>query len=257
MISSACIDLPERGFRYLPGAFQYACGVAALPGFAIERVGFDRPLPLDEGFLAIEAHLAARARPPTALCGCELRSPAPFSEGGFEGFNRVYAATLERWGVLRDGRNPVARTNVCPVIGPPAEPSFHGFSFSVPATDDPATPASFVISGSGEAPDGRSSYREHMVCLGDTSEAGLREKLRYVMSEMERRSAALGVSWCDASVVQLYTMHNVGALIPDEILRRSGIGTGLTWHHARPPIVDMECEMDLRRASRESRWRRP
>lgn len=254
MTSSACIDLPDRGFRYLPGVFQYSCGVAALPGFAIERVGFPRPLPLAEGFLAIQAHLAARGRPTTALCACELRSPAPFSEGGFDGFNRHYASTLDAWGVMREGRNPVARTNVCPVLAPPSEPSFHGFSFSVPAPDE-ATSASFVVSGSGEAPDGQASYRDGMVRLGDTSEDGLREKLRYVMREMERRSHALGFSWCDASVVQVYTAHNIGALIADEIVARSAIGLGVTWHHARPPIVDMECEMDLRRPARESLWK--
>ncbi|SEK92925.1 hypothetical protein SAMN05518845_103519 [Variovorax sp. YR750] len=244
------IAFPEGGYRYARGVFQYSAGVAALPGFAIERVRFQQPIPLEEGFDVIAAHLGAIGRPLAALCACELRSPAPFSERGFLDFNRVYAGTLERWGLVRGERNPVARTNVCPRIGAPATPAFQAFSYTVPADDD-AAPPSFVVSGGGEAPDGHASYREVMVRLGDTSPEGLRAKLGYVMTEMERRLAVLGFGWRDAAAVQAYTVHDIGALVFDEIVQRGGLTTGLTWHMARPPIVDMEVEMDLRCARRE------
>jgi len=60
-------------YRFLTHAFQYSGGVAADPGYAIERARFVRPLPLAQGFDAIEAYLARHGRSPTAFCACELR----------------------------------------------------------------------------------------------------------------------------------------------------------------------------------------
>src|SRR5690606_4844133 len=110
------------GYRYIEGVFQYSAGVAALPGYEIVRATFRNPLPLDEAFRRIESIIMDARRPLTSFCACELRSPAPFSEAGFKAFNEVYVGTLERWGVFKDGRNPVARSNVCPEIAPPPEP---------------------------------------------------------------------------------------------------------------------------------------
>jgi hypothetical protein len=64
---------------------------------------------------------------------------------------------------MSDGVNPVARSNVCPKIDPPSEPSFYAFTYAVPAT---SAPASFVVAGSGEAPEGKGNYRDHAVRLG-------------------------------------------------------------------------------------------
>src|SRR5256885_13319650 len=118
-------------YRYIKAGFQFSSGVAAEAGFAIERARFLKPLPLAEGLRAVEAHLRAIGRPSTAFAACELRSPAPFTEEGFEAFNREYVKTLERWGVYRDGTNPVARTNVCPQYAPPSEPVLYAFSYTV------------------------------------------------------------------------------------------------------------------------------
>ena len=140
----ATADFEAGGYRYIPAVFQYSGGVAAMPGYAIRRLRFRDPVPLAEGFRRAERLMAEAGRPPTAFCACELRSPAPFSEDGFRAFNQVYVVTLERWGIFREGDNPVARWNVCPAIDPPAEPSFYAFSFTVAADD--AAP-SFVIAG--------------------------------------------------------------------------------------------------------------
>jgi hypothetical protein len=51
----------------------------------------------------------------------------------------------------------------------------------------------FVVAGSGESIEGKANYRDHTVRLGDVSPEGLREKARYVLGEMERRLALLGV----------------------------------------------------------------
>ena len=122
------IDFKEGGYRYIKAVFQYSGGVAALPGYEIERARLLKPLPLEEGFAFIERHLGRSIK---SFAACELRSPAPFTEQGFKDFNLQYAKTLERWGLWRDGDNPVARTNVCPMHAPPAVPSLYAFSYSV------------------------------------------------------------------------------------------------------------------------------
>jgi hypothetical protein len=241
--------LRAGGYRYIKAVFQYSGGVAAEPGFEIVRARLASPVALADGFTAIDAHLNAAGRPLAAFCACELRSPAPFTEQGFLEFNKVYAGTLERWGIYKDGVNPVARTNVCPAFSPPAEPSLYAFSYTVPAAEDAR--GSFIVAGGGEAPEGKPNYRDHIVRLGDTSPEGMREKVRFVMVEMERRLAALGFSWKDAVSTQAYTVHDIGALVEAEIVRRGAAAGGLEWHHARPPIVDVDYEMDVRGAARE------
>ena len=125
------VDFAAGGYRFIPAVFQYSGGVAALPGHEIRRVRFRKPVPLKQGFERIERVISEAGRPLTSFCGCELRSPAPFTEQGFRAFNEVYVGHA-REVELYDGKvNPVARSNVCPEIDPPAEPSFYAFSFTV------------------------------------------------------------------------------------------------------------------------------
>src|ERR1700749_1729932 len=56
----------REGYRYIPYQFQYSGGVAAAPGYAIERVRFANPVPLSEGFRRIEAFLRDANCPTTA-----------------------------------------------------------------------------------------------------------------------------------------------------------------------------------------------
>lgn len=241
---SATIDFVPGGYRYMPGVFQYSGGVAALPGFRLERVRFTRPVPLAEGFARIEAMLKAANRPLTSFAACELHSPAPFTEAGFKTFNELYCGTLERWGIYKAGVNPVARSNTCPEVTPPAEPGFHAVTFTMPAT---GVPASFVVAGSGEAPEGKGNYKDHIIARGDTSADGLRRKAVWVLGEMERRMAALGGTWTDVTATQVYTIHDLHPFLADELARRGAIGHGLTWHLNRPPVVELDYEMDCRR----------
>ncbi|MCZ0733482.1 2-amino-5-chloromuconate deaminase CnbZ [Phreatobacter sp. AB_2022a] len=237
------IDFAPGGYRFIKGVSQYSAGVAAQPGFRLERVRFARPVPLAEGFDRIAAIIKAAGRPLTAFAACELRSPAPFTEQGFIDFNAIYITTLKEWGLFRDGLNPIARSNVCPEVFPPAEPSFYAFSFTTAAPD---APPSFVVAGSGEAPEGHATYHDHIVNRGDVSPEGLRGKARFVLAEMERRMAALGFTWADATAAQLYTVHDVHPFLADEIARRGAMRAGLTWHFNRPPVQELEYEMDCR-----------
>lgn len=251
-MSAACTFTPG-GYRFVKGPFQYSGGVVAEPGYRIERARVRSPLPITAGFAFIEHHLGRLGRPLTALCACEMRSPAPFSEQGFEAFNRLYAGTLEKWGLIDDGLNPVARSNVCPEIDPPGEPCFEAFCYSVPrGASEPSPEApSFVVAGSGEASEGGASYAESIVRLGDTSPQGLTEKARFVLGEMERRMAILDVGWEHATATQLYTVFDIHPLLAEEIVQRGAAGAGLTWYFARPPVVGLDFEMDLRGVDRE------
>lgn len=242
------VDFAAGGYRYIPGVFQYSAGVAALPGFEIVHARFTRPLRLEDGFKHIADHLAAEGRPLTAFCACELRSPAPFTEAGFRAFNEVYVGTLSRWEIVKDGVNPVARSNVCPELAAPAEPSFHAFSYTLPASNAPSTA---VIAGSGEAPEGRSNYQDHVVRPGDTSPEGLAEKARWVLREMERRLDAVGLIWSDVTATQVYTVYDLHPFLANEIVSRGAAAYGLVWHYCRPPVVGLDYEMDCRAVRRE------
>jgi hypothetical protein len=236
-------EFSAGGFRFVPAVFQYSAGVAALPGHEIRRVRFRRPVPLKQGFERVERILADAGRPLQAFCACELRSPAPFTEDGFRAFNEVYVVTLQKWGLFDGRTNPVARSNVCPEIDKPAEPSLHAFSFTVANADAAPT---FVVAGSAEAPEGRGDYRDNAVRRGDTSAEGLREKARFVLGEMERRMRLLGFGWQDATASQVYTVHDLHPFLADEIVRRGAAPDGLCWHYCRPPVRELEFEMDCR-----------
>lgn len=242
---SKTVVFEAGGYRYIPSVFQYSAGVAAEPGFELERVRFRRPPPMAEAFAAVEAHLARLGRPTTAFAACELRSPAAFSDQGFKDFNRQYVTTLERWGIFRDDVNPVARTNVCPVRQPPAEPSMFAFTYTVPTTAKPA-PRTFVIAGGGDARPGPEPYSERIIRLNDTSPDGLREKILYVVDEMQRRMFALGFDWADATSTQAYTVYNIGTLVGELLIERGTMESGLTWVYSRPPVIGLDFEMDVR-----------
>lgn len=242
-------EAPDGGYRFMPGVRQYSCGIGALPGFAIERVRFSEPVPLSAGFARIAEIIKSAGRPLTAFGACELRSPAPFTEDGFRAFNAVYIKTLVEWGVMRDGVNPVARSNVCPKLAPPGEPCFHAFCYTVPASAH--APSSFVVAGSGESVEGKANYRDHTVALGDTSPAGMLAKAKFVLDEMERRMRAFGGTWADTTAVQLYTVHDAFAVLESELGRRGVLRNGVTWHFDRPPVVGLDYEMDCRRVQLE------
>jgi hypothetical protein len=231
------------GYRFINAVFQYSGGVAAEPGHRIVRVRLVRPMPLDQGWLVVEETLRAAGRPLAAFCACELRSPAPFTEAGFREFNQVYAAKLKAWGIYDGNVNPVARSNVCPALNPPEEPSLYAFAYTE-AHDDGR--ASFIVAGSGEAPEGKPNYRDFIVRRGDVTPEGLREKARFVLGTMEARLSALGSTWADTTATQVYTVQDLHPFLADEIVRRGAANAGLTWHYCRPPVVELEFEMDCR-----------
>jgi len=242
------IVFKEGGYRYIKAGFQFSSGVAADAGFELERARLARPLPLAAGFAAVEAHLSALGRPSTAFAACELRSAEPFTEQGFNDFNREYVKTLARWGIFRNEVNPVARTNVCPQYDKPREPVLYAFSYTVPIR---SRRGSFIIAGGAEVRGGVEGYAQRTVRYGDTSADAMRDKVRFVVDLMEQRLKALGFSWQDAVSTQAYTVHDIGALIGPEIAARGAAAGGLSWHLTQPPVQGLEFEMDVRGAARE------
>lgn len=237
-------EFAAGNYRFIPGPFQYSAGVRAFDGYIIQRVRLRRPVLLATGFALAGATIREAGRPLTAFCACELRSPAPFTEDGFRAFNKIYVGTLAQWGIFDGTTNPVARSNVCPEINPPAEPSLYAFSYTLPA--QAKSSPSMVIAGSGEASEGNASYKERCVRYGDVSPEGMREKARYVLGEMERRLAAFGAKWADTTATQVYTVHDLHPFLADEIVSRGAANAGLTWWYCRPPVVCLEFEMDCR-----------
>jgi hypothetical protein len=144
----------------------------------------------------------------------------------------------------------VARTNVAPEVDPPAEPSLYSFACTVPAAQ---APPSFVVAGAGELPEGSLDPHD-VVRRGETTPAAMAAKARFVLGLMEGRLRGLGVSWNDVTVSNIYTVHDVNALLTAEILPRLGPARehGVVWHYARLPIVSIEYEMDLRGCARET-----
>lgn len=246
------IEHPNGNYRFLPGIAPYSCGVVASPGFEIVHVTLSQPIPYRDGFERMARYLDEHDRPPAALCAIALRSPQPFTFDGFNEFNLEYAALLRAWRIFVDSVNPVARTNVAPVVHPPAEPSLHSFAFTRPGSASQRP--TFIVAGAGELPEGVLA-REGIVALGDTTPAGIEVKARFVMDLMESRLHGLEADWSDVSTVNVYTAHPLASLLPEVILGRAnppGINA-VSWCYSRPPIEEIEFEMDLRGVQREQR----
>jgi hypothetical protein len=240
---------PRGNYSYLRGIAPYSGGAIAHPGHEIVHVRFLQPVALTAGFERVKRYLTAQRRPLQSLCGMELRSPKPFTFPGFIEFNAGYIQVLKDWNLFLDDVNPVARTNVAPEIGAPPVPSLYGFSFTAPSARKEKT---FVIAGAGELPEG-SLQPEDVIRRGETSADALREKARYVMGLMTGRLQGLGVDWAQATTTEVYTVFPFHSFLASEIVRPMGPGAahGLTWHYARPPIITIEFEMDVRGCFRE------
>ncbi len=243
-------DFPAGNYRFIPAVFQYSSGAAANPGYEVERVRFDRMPPLAEGFAQIAKYIQAAGRPLTSFCACELRSPAAFTEDGFLKFNQHYVKTLAEWGLF-DGTDQSGGAQQC-LSGDRSARRAVILCVLLHAPEPRATTPSFVIAGGAELREGSGSYPERIVRYRDLSPDGLKEKVRFTVGSMESRLAAFGFGWKDTTAVQAYTVHDFHPAIADELVRRGAMRSGLTWHFARPPVIDLEYEMDCRRVMRET-----
>lgn len=242
--------IPTPGnYRFIPGGYPYSSGVRADDGYEIVHVTLLRPVPWRDGFGLIDGHLRDQGRDRKALCGVELRSPEPFTRAGFLEFNEGYRAVLEAWDLLVEGENPIARTNVAPVRAAPSEPALYGFSYTAPSESEGP---SFVLAGSGELRGGP-MLEAAVIRPGDTSPEAMREKAAYVMRAMEKRLEGLEVGWEHVTCTEVYTARPLLDVLETVVLDRIGPAAihGVRWHVSRPPIDELEFEMDARGVQRE------
>jgi hypothetical protein len=239
----------DASYRFLPGIEAFSSGVVAASGFQVVHATLRAPVAWRQGFARIEAHLVEQGRPRTALGAIELRIPAPLTFDGFAAFNQGYREVLAAWGLLVDGQNPIARTNVAPVAGAPREPSLYGFAYTVPG---PAPIPTFVVAGAGELRD-RAADAAGIVRGGETTPAAMREKAQHVMGVMQARLRGLGADWAHVTAIDVYTAHPVEGFLADVVLGAVGPAAvhGVHWYPSRPPIAGLEYEMDLRGVARE------
>src|SRR5438552_3546645 len=150
------LQATRGNYRFAPGSAMspYSSGGIADPGYEVVHATLQSPLPIWDGFAAIERYLTSLQRPRAALVALELRCARPYDPADWmapDSFNQRYIAKLREWDLLVDGLIPVARTNVAPILSPPTEQVLYAFSYTVP-TADPAAPPTFVVAGSGEDP---------------------------------------------------------------------------------------------------------
>jgi hypothetical protein len=251
-MSDTLIRNAAGGYRFLPGIAPYSSGVISDNGHEIVHATLRRSLPWREGFAWIEQYLRAQGRDRAALCAVELRSPAPFTRQGFLDFNTGYCALLEEWGLLVEGRNPVARTNVAPQYAAPEAPSLYGFSYTVPILRPEGR--TFIVAGAGEMRGGP-MLEAQVIRAGETTPDAMREKADYVMSVMSKRLAGLGVGWEQVTATSIYTAQPLDPFIGPAVLEPLGPTAvhGLRWYPSRPPIADLDYEMDTR-GVRQEHW---
>lgn len=245
------VDHPSGGYRFLPGDEPYSAGAAAAPGYRLLRLAVDPPLPWRQGMERVREWLWKQGRPVDALCGVELRSPAPFTRQGFLDFNRPYRELLADWGLLVEGVNPIARTNVAPAVSPPAVEVLVAATVAMPAGD--SQEGGFVVAGAGELRGGP-LLDAPVVRPSGTDPDAVDEKARYVLRVMSRRLQGLGAGWEQVTGVRVYTMLDLEAVRP-ALLEVAGpaAGEGFTWVPSRPPIDELAFEMDCRRVLSEQR----
>jgi hypothetical protein len=243
------IDNPQGGYRFLKGGGPFSSGCRAAPGYEIVHAGFHSLPPLDKGFDLIEQHLRSMGRPIQALCGMELRIPAPLSIAAFHDFNEPYIERLKSWGIFVGDLNPVARTNVALEPDRVARPSVHGFSYTI---ESKRIAPSLITAGGGELKSARLAESE-IVRHGDTSTSGLAEKAETVLGIMSKRLAGMDADWSHVTAVDVYCVYDIHAILESTILPRlkQASRRGVHWFNARPPIVGIDFEMDVRAVSQE------
>jgi hypothetical protein len=235
----------SKTYRYVPGISAYSAGIAAEPGYEIAGLRFRQPLPVRSAFLALDRELATRSLAPAAVAGFELRSPEPVGLGAFADFNSGYEGLLAERDMVRDGVNPVARTNVAPVASPPGDVVILGAFIVRPCATDGGI--DYVVAGSGEV--AGPLERDNIVALGDLSQDGLAAKAGCVLGEMRSRMTALGAG-PGPNVINVYTAHEIRGLAELIETHLSAAGqSGYVHWRARPPVTDIEFEMDCRHLS--------
>jgi hypothetical protein len=227
-------------YRFLAAAGKpFSGGVVADEGHDLVHATFERPVPLEAGLAAASRHVAAAGRPVSAIAGFELRIPKPLTQTAFDSFNQRYVANLGRLGIEVDGIMPAVRTNVAAIVGGVSEPSLFALSYTMVGH---RARRAFVLSGAPEE---------------EGAETGAR--LDSIMRVLSGRLDALGVSWEDATAIQMYGVDDFQHLVVEKVLKQTGGAAvhGIRWFPSLPPIEGLKLEIDVRSAGTELVLARP
>lgn len=238
------IDNPLGGYRFLPGFKFLSFAAVANKGFAMERAVFRKPRSIETSLQEIQEYLQSIGRPLNALAGFEFRQYASqqWTHEAFGKFNEAHIKRLEDAGLLVDGQVPISRTNVVLNSGQDAsEGGLHAFTYTVPS-DKPNK--DFVLAAVPEL----DVQAGQVIEEGKTDPAALRKKVDYIMDITTQRLIDMGLSWDDATGIQLYAEADLKSFFKEAMLDRAGLGgwRGIQWHHALPPIGPCIMELDAR-----------
>jgi hypothetical protein len=241
----AIFPIEAGHYHFVPAGQVYASGVRPDEGFEVVHALLRPQLPLADGYAFVEAHLRKLGLPVQALCGMELRVPAAMTFEAFRTFNAPYVAQLDKWQLINGNYSAVCRTNVAPALNPPREAMLHAFSYVAASTSNSST---FVVSGTADI-----DNRGKIVAAGDVSLSGMRDKMKYVIDVIATRLAELELEWSDVTQVDLYAAADISAVWGSTILPALGNAalSGVRLHHARPPIVGSEVELEARAVAQE------
>ena len=232
-------------YRFVPAGQVFCSGVRPDEGFEVVHAILRTRLRLSDGYAFVESHLRKLGLPIQALCGMELRVPAAMTFDAFREFNAPYVAQLDKWELINGRYSAVCRTNVAPASNAPREAALHAFSYVAPASANSST---FCVSGTADI-----DARGKIVAAGDTSVSGMRDKLKYVIDIITTRLAELELEWTDVTSVDLYAVADISDLWATMILPALGTAAqaGVRLHHARPPIIGSEVELEARGIAQE------
>ena len=122
-----------------------------------------------------------------------------------------------------------------------------GFSYTEPSDLQRPT---FVVAGGGEI---RGSLdTSHILRCGETSESALLDKARCVVEIMNERLVHLGNDEL-LSTVDVYTAHEYRQALIQCVIPGlpAAARLGVCWFYSRPPVQDIEFEMDMRGVRQE------
>jgi hypothetical protein len=228
----------------LSGA-AFCGGVVPDKGFEVVRVLLRPWLPLDRGYAFIEDYLKSIGRSVQALCGTELRVPAPLTRDQWSTFNVPYLAQLRKWGLIFGDYSGVCRSNIALAVHPPATTSLCAFSYTAPAAGKGVT---FCLSGTADIdPNGR------IIAEGDIGPAAMQQRARFTIDTIGATLAKLNVSWQDTTEIAIFHVHDIPEVWGPTLLGGVGeaVRRGVLVYRARPPIAGAEVELEARAVRQE------
>lgn len=235
---------PTAHYSFLENGPPYSSGVIAQSGAQIDVVRLRVAMATNEALDFAETFLNRHDEPLQALCSLEYRMPTALSFEEFQEYNEGYRQALRERDLLLDGANPIARTNVVPLRNAPERPGVVGFGFVHKSRQ---STASFIVAGGGEVQNGRLGEAS-IVAPDDLSETGLRRKSATVREEMKDRLERLGVTPEQVHEVNVYSAVTLPYVVIQDILGDFPVAgvSGINRHWSRPPIAQLDFEMDLR-----------